>query len=187
MTKYKIEFKNSSNDKIIRREVKTKSEIASVSHRFDKKNIPYEAREWKKNENTHRYEWSSFSPSNHCQICGRELTVFESVQRGIGPECVKKIRIEKRFPKTEEIKPMPIEIANRIYNSLSEYKKQCKFCEMPFNPSNCQYYEHGSSGWFVKGLSETSETIRQWIFFECSKCGHQYSLLDLSVFGTKIL
>jgi hypothetical protein len=63
--------------------------------------------------------------------------------------------------------------------SLKEYEemvkdKLCRWCGVPLKPK-IEYYEH-LNGWVVDGFPN-----RLWLWKECPKCGHQWSLEKLGI------
>ncbi|HEY0088422.1 MAG TPA: DUF6011 domain-containing protein [Candidatus Lokiarchaeia archaeon] len=174
MSRYKISF-NKNNQKITKN-IPTKAEIASIGQNFDKNNIQYEAKEYSKDKETNRFGWKSFKPSSFCQICGRHLTDPKSINRGIGPECFKKNRLNSEFPETDTTtKILNGLTAKKILESISEDKRnKCRFCDGELDDI-VRYYEH-NEGWYVSELNN-----KVWLWIECIKCGHQWSLMHLGV------
>ncbi len=50
----------------------------------------------------------------------------------------------------------------------------CRWCSSPL-PTEIQNYDH-DGGWQLEGCS-----LRQWLYVECRKCGHQWSLAKLGI------
>ena len=178
MAKYKITFFNDKYFRKMTRDVKTKAEVASIAQNFDKNKVDYEAQEYNKREG--RYGWRVFQPSNYCQICGRALSNPKSVNRGIGPECAKKYRVPKDSNVPEDVctKTLDNLTTQNIIKMIPEYyRDECKFCNGMLNHI-VYYYEH-DGGWYVESLDK-----RVWLWLECSKCGHQWSLDHLRVSRT---
>ncbi|MFW9881939.1 MAG: DUF6011 domain-containing protein [Candidatus Thorarchaeota archaeon] len=176
MVKYKIKFKKMDSDYSITRSVKTKAEMSNISFHFQENNIDYEAQEYSKENG--RFGWRKFEPSHFCRKCGRSLSALKSVLNGIGPICIKKsgtteIR-NREFPESDlRTKLLTGSAYDKIWDEIGRMSK-CGFCSGEFN-ANIYYYEH-DSGWYVKDLDK-----KVWIWVECSKCGHQWSLEHLHI------
>lgn len=178
MPNYKIRFNNGKY--FTTRKCKNKAELVNTAFFFDKNGIDYTAEEYKKDKETQRFGWNSFTPSVHCRRCGRELTNPESVKNGIGPECIKKVGRTKNFPASDNLTQiLPSHIADKVLESISQWRKdECQFCRGQLNPT-VYYYEH-DGGWYVEALGK-----KVWLWVECEKCGHQWSLTHLGVYRSQ--
>ena len=177
MGKYKINFFNEKHNRKITKNVSTKAEMGSISRNFDKNNVEYEGYKYGKNKETNRYGWTQYQSSNFCQICGRHLTDPDSIRRGIGPICAGKNRVPRDSNPSEDprIKILNGAIAQTIIEAIPEFRRnECQFCNGELN-HRVYYYEH-EGGWFVESLNK-----KVWLWIECSKCGHQWSLQHLRV------
>ena len=112
--------------------------------------------------------WRTRNRMTHCGCCGRELTDPESVERGIGPICWKKLDSEWKDAIEEERKKGSKE--DNQYPTLLQYQRlikgQCK-CGGKLMPLD--HYEH-KGGYFIKDFEK-----RQWLYSKCEKCGDQWS------------
>lgn len=66
------------------------------------------------------------------------------------------------------------DMSKQIYNIANLNNKTCKFCNGKFKKT-AYYYKH-ESGYQTSLFHE-----KIWIWFECSKCNHQWSLTHLGL------
>ncbi|MFH1613314.1 MAG: DUF6011 domain-containing protein, partial [bacterium] len=122
-------------------------------------------------------------PSGMCRICGRTLSNPKSMEKGIGPICERKHSRKIDVSQTQERGKQE----KNQYPTLVDYTKQAKLyisrwkidkkcmCGKPVQNGWVNHYEH-ESGWYVRDYKK-----KQWLYFECPKCGNQYSFAHAGV------
>lgn len=167
---YKITFFDTIKKKEVTKKVKTKAEIALVGQYFKHNNVNHRAEEYTKNEEG-RYGWKEFEASNFCRVCGRALTDPTSVSRGIGPICYGKYNVNGMAQKVDtETQILDASIAKRFLEFM--HQVNCRTCGGTLG-SIVYYYEH-SEGVYIEELDK-----KVWVWVECNKCQHQWSIYKL--------
>lgn len=118
---------------------------------------------------------------NTCKRCHRALKDPASVKRGYGPVCWKKTQVEDE--QQEKIcEPCTIAYKGLANYTMREIRKrilqgniqECS-CGEPLETGEVRSYDH-DDGYDLKGFGKP-----QWVYHECSNCGHQLSIWKLRI------
>lgn len=104
---------------------------------------------------------------HNCKICKRELSVTESIIKGIGPICAGKLLKNIEFDPNKPVYEISEKNAPEIYTQI---QKKCLLCEGE-TIENKIYYQITSIGIKLNkftGIKENREKITMYV--KCSKC-----------------
>jgi len=118
---------------------------------------------------------------NTCKRCNRALKDPASVKRDYGPVCWKKVQQENEEQR-KIYEPCTVAyqgLANHIMREIRRRVLQgnvteCS-CGEPLETGEVRSYDH-DGGLDLKGFGQP-----QWVYHECSKCGHQLSIWKLRI------
>lgn len=110
-------------------------------------------------------------------MCGRRLTDPDSVKKGIGPICEKKIKKMDRVWRKAgldqgyfnlELYPHGLDIS-KLSAEIDRIGPKCN-CGETLRGSNVEHYKHGS------GIKVIGYQDLQWIYVHCDNCNYDMAL-----------
>jgi len=116
-----------------------------------------------------------------CKRCNRALKDPASARREYGPVCWKKVQQEDEEQR-KIYEPCTIAYAGLANHTMREIRRrvlqgsitECS-CGEPLETGDIRSYDH-EGGHDLKGFG-----MPQWVYHECSKCGHQLSTWKLRI------
>lgn len=135
------------------------------------------------------------TPSRRCLACGRTLTHRDSIERGYGPTCYKRIQaaseVNHGWDEVSTLVDMSLADASikavqtvlrRLaaanddshHHSAGRPRNRCPTCGRPLS-TLVEYRDHGTGGLHLPGFA-----VKQWVWIPCG-CGYDTAVQKLGV------